>query len=327
MRKLPPWLAPLVLLAWSLGSGGAWAQTYGVGISASTPNLGLVASATSGDTVFTIASSTGAVTKASGNGARISTGTTRATVTVTCGNQNQCNSTDVDVKIGVVGTPTNRARALTNFNVAMGTATLSGSVTGTSPITFRIGPIGKNSSKSFFVGANFPVAGDDSGKPTGAGNSGFYVFVAKANTTPTTGSSAGVATVTAYKQLSLSKTSNLSFGRVVRPLSGSGTVSVSATTGTRTITAGVALSTPSPTRASYTATGEANKQISVTVPSAFNMTGPATIVVTLTNDTLGLISLSSGGTFTFNVGGSFPISSTTVNGAYSGSFLVQVDYN
>lgn len=327
MRRPSPSFASLVLLACILGPGGAAAQTYGVGITASTPNLGSVASASTGDTVFTIAASSGVVTKASGAGARISTGTARATVTVTCGNQSACNGANVDVKIGAVGSPTNRARALTNFNVAMGTASLMGSVSGTSPITFRIGPIGQNSSKSFFLGANFPIAGDDSGKATGAATSGFYVFVAKANTTPITGSSAGLATATVYKKLSLSKTSDLSFGRIIRPLSGSGTVTLNANTGARTVTGGVALGTPAPTRASYTATGEANKQISVSVPATFGMTGPGTITVTTSNDTLGLIALSSGGTFTFNVGGSFPISSATANGAYSGTFLVQVDYN
>ena len=77
----------------SAASGSAVAQTYGVGVSGSTPNLGEVASGASGLTYFDVSPSTGAITKSSGLGARVSTGTSRATVTISCNNTNAATPT------------------------------------------------------------------------------------------------------------------------------------------------------------------------------------------------------------------------------------------
>ena len=44
-------------------------------------------------------------------------------------------------------------------------------------LAFTIGPIGNNATKTFYVGADFPLFGDDSGQPTGPGENSFYVHV------------------------------------------------------------------------------------------------------------------------------------------------------
>lgn len=315
-------------------AGGAAAQTLGVGVSSSTPNLGRVASGASGNTVFRIAPSTGAITKQSGSGARVATGTSRATVTVSCGNQGSCNSTQVNVRIGA-GTFTGRGRQLTNFQVSMGTATLAVAPSGSNPINFRIGPVGKNSSKTFYVGADFPIAGDDSGSTTGSASSAFYVWVAAAPNTPTGSvSGSGTAVATVFRSISLAKTADLYFGRIVRPLSGSGTVALAASNAAKTFPPGVAwMNLPAATRAAYTVTGEGGQTLSINIPTTFNMTGPSssTLTVTTNNNLTATPTLSSilgnSGTYNFFVGGSFPISSSTQSGVYSGTFTVTVAYN
>ncbi|MDB5456510.1 MAG: hypothetical protein JWP92_2095, partial [Caulobacter sp.] len=94
-------------------AGSAAAQTYTTTITAA-PDLGKVVSAASGDTVFTINPATGAVTRASGSGVRLAATTIRAMVSVTCGNQGACKDAYPVVKIGSIGSPTRRARALGN---------------------------------------------------------------------------------------------------------------------------------------------------------------------------------------------------------------------
>ncbi|HEX8570682.1 MAG TPA: DUF4402 domain-containing protein [Caulobacteraceae bacterium] len=323
--------APLLALAFA---GAVQAQTYTVSsITANTPNLGNVVSATTGDTIFTITASTGAVTRASGTGVRVTTGTTRATVTVACGNFSSCTSTNVDVRVGSIGTPTGRGKALTNFNVGMGTATLVTAASGTNPISFRLGPIGRSSSKTFYVGANFPIAADNSGVATGAASSRFYVYVAPAGTTPTTGSTAGTAIATVYRPIAVSLGSNLAFGSIIRPLSGSGTVTVAAANGARTLSGAGALNIPAPARAVYNVTGEGGQAFSVAVPASFvmNRTGGGSLTVTTSTTATASQTLSaalgSAGSYSFGVGGSFPLTNTTQTGAYSGSFSVTVQYN
>lgn len=320
-----------ILLACASGASG---QTLGVGVSSGTPNLGRVASGASGNTVFRIAPSTGAITKQSGSGARVAIGTSRATVTVSCGNQNACNSTQVNVRIGS-GTWTGRGRQLSNFQVSMGTATQAVAPTGTDPINFRIGPVGRNSSKTFYVGADFPIAGDDSGSATGSASSAFYVWVAAAPSTPNGSiSGSGTAQATVFRSISLAKTADLYFGRIVRPLSGSGTVELAAANAAKTYPAGVAwMNLPAATRAAYTVTGEGGQTMSIDIPTTFNMNGPlsSTLTVTTNNNLTTTPTLSSilgnSGTYNFFVGGSFPISSSTQSGVYSGTFTVTVAYN
>jgi hypothetical protein len=325
----------LIAALLSAASGSAVAQTYGVGVSGSTPNLGEVASGASGLTYFDVAPSTGAITKSSGSGARVSTGTSRATVTISCGNTNACNTTDVNIRIGS-GAWTGRARQLSGFSVSMGTATLKSGPTGTDPISFRIGPVGKSSSKTFYLGMDVPIAGDDSGSATGAASSSFYVWADDYPNTPT-GSQSGSGTVvaTVFRSLSLTKNSDLAFGRIVKPVSGlGGTVSLAASNAAKSFPSGVAwLNLPVATRASYTVTGEGGQTLAVSIPSTFVMNGPSasTLTVTTNNNLAATPTLSSiignSGTYSFFVGGSFPISPSTQSGAYTGVFAVTVAYN
>jgi hypothetical protein len=309
----------------------AHAQTVS-SITASSPNIGNVVSAPTGTTVFQVEESSGAVSIISGNGARLSTGVSRPLVTIAC-STNTCNNKVLSVRVGSIGSPTRRALALTNFTVSAGTATIS-NVSGTNPVSFNIAAMSSGQTRTFYVGADFPIAGNDSAAATGSATSGFYVYVAVSGTTPTAGSTSGLAVANVFRPIALSASTALAFGKIVRPSTGSGTVSVNNATGARTVTGTgtLGLSSPTPSRASYTVSGEGGQVFTLSVPANFQMTGPGpALTVTLTPTASGSQTLSSAagsaGTLSFGVGGSFPISSTTTTGAYSGSYTITVQYN
>jgi hypothetical protein len=303
------------------------AQTISiVSVEVGEPDLGTVASAASGDTVFRITPGTGAVTKQSGAGARVSGGVTRGRVVVTCTGDDGCPSASETVTITHFGTPTGRARALDNFTIAPGSdpPTL-GSPSGTDPITFTVSGIPRDATRDFYVGADFGIAPSGA---SGAATSGFLVSV-------TAGSMGGTAHADVLRPLSLAKTSDLSFGSIIRPTSGSGSVTLDATDASLEVTgAGVAaLSSPAPTLAAYTVTGEGGQAFSIDmdIESGVEMTGPGTLSVTL-NTNAGPAPVLNGspgqeGSYNFRIGGTFPVNHDTPVGSYSGVFFVTVVYN
>jgi hypothetical protein len=321
------------VMAAALGVAAPAAAQVVESISPATPDLGNVVSAATGDTVFRVAASSGAVTRVSGNGTRLSSGSTRALVTISC-STGVCRNNIINVRIGSIGSPSGRAGQLTNFTVSPGTATIVTGPTGSNPIDFTIGPMGSAGTATFWVGADFPIRGNDVGAGTGSAASGFYVYVASGVSTPTSGSTSGLAIANVFRPIAVSVQSPLAFGRIVRPSSGSGTVSIAAATGARTVTGTGALGfgSPAPSRASYTVTGEGGQIFSLSFPVSFQMVGPGTpLTVSLTSTATGSQVLSaaagSAGTFSFGMGGSFPISSTTASGSYQGTYSLTVQYN
>jgi len=315
-----------------LGLAGAARATpvYTVQVTQSA-DLGVVTSAPSGDTVFRVDPGTGAVTIISGGAARVNGGSTRAVVTVSCAAMSPSDCTkNVNIRIGSVGSTIGRGRALTRLTFTMGTATL---VTGPGPPGsggFTITPIGPNASKTFFVGADFGIAGDDSGLPTGLAEADFFAWAAESPATPTSGA-IGRFQAQILRSIAIAKTSDLVFGRVTRPATGLGTVTIDAVTGTRTTTGAVGLDSPTPTRAVFNVTGEGGQTFSVTVPPTVQMTGPQPMTVTLTSSAGAAPTLSgalgSQGSLTFGIGGQTSVDATTPPGDYSGSFTVTVAYN
>ncbi|THD65402.1 DUF4402 domain-containing protein [Phenylobacterium sp.] len=323
----------LALAIQGLAFAAQAASSYTVQVS---PNvdLGVVTSAASGDTVFRVDPSTGAVTSISGSATRSSSASTHAVVTISCtpAVTGDC-AKNVTVALASAGAPSGRARALTRIAFTMGTAVLAGGPgpPGGSAASFTIAPIGPNSSKTFFVGADMGVAGDDSGLPTGLAEADFSVNMTEA-TTNVTSSATGRFLATIIRSIAISKLSDLVFGRVATPPTGSGTVVIDPSTGARSSSNGVAtFASPVPSRAAFNVSGEGGQAFSVTVPASFVMSGPQSMTVTTSSSVTGTPllsgSLGSAGSFTFGVGGSAPISSTTPNGDYSGSFTVTVAYN
>lgn len=335
-----PWIGAFVAGLTGLAAASATplaAQTMSIqAITSNTPALANVASAASGNTVFRVDPSTGTISKLSGAGARTSTGASRARVTVRCtGTAALCDSTRLRVRIGVSGSPTGRLSALTNFSVASGTATILAPPTPGSPITFLIEPVGRNSNKTFWVGTDMTVRGDDSGLATGAATAGFNVRVAADPATPAAPGTDGIAIATVRRSTAISKVSDLSFGSLVRPRTGSSTVTINASTGVRTVGGnGVGLPSPAPQRAVYTITGEGARTLSVSLPANFPMVhsnGTNSLTVALSRNPTGSLTLSGtaggAGSVTLNVGGSFPMGTATLPGTYTGSFNITMQYN
>lgn len=143
-------------------------------------------------------------------------------------------------------------------------------------------------------------------------------------------------TMTVYQPITLNKTSDLSFGTVMRPASGNGTVTIDAQSGTRSVTGGASPvangPNAAPSRAAFNVTGEAGMNFTVTYPQTFNMTrnGSDPIQVTL-NSTMGGGQLVGApgqqGTQSFGIGGQVLLSNGTPTGSYTGSFTVTVAYN
>lgn len=328
LSRLPA-IAALLLIA-----PAARAADYTLNIN---PGMDLqsVAAGAFGDTVFRINPDTGVVTVQGGTGRRLSTPSARSQVTLTCkpsrAGDEDCATKNVMIRIGTIGALTGRARALTNFTASMGTATIAVPPTGTNPLAFELAPVGANSSKTFFIGADFPVAGDDSGLPTGNGENSFYAYVINTAGAVVTGDT-DKGKVKAFRSLAVAKTADLNFGRIQVPPSGSSTVTINAANGDRTVTGGAfAYPTPAPTRAAFTVSGEGGQQFSLSIPSTFNLTGPAALPVTVTHTGPTSPSLSGGlgaaGSYDFTIGGSFTITSATPTGAYSGILTVSIDYN
>jgi len=138
----------------------------------------------------------------------------------------------------------------------------------------------------------------------------------------------GNATILA--PLTANKTSDLAFGTIIRPNSGTATVTID-NAGTRTVTGGASVG-GSPTAASFQIIGEGGSAYSVSVPSSFDMTaGTSTLTVATTNSSGGGGTLSgsvgSVSTASFGVGGSINVSTATVAGAYTGNLTITAAYN
>lgn len=298
-------------------------------------NLGKVVSAASGTTTFKFDPASGTVTRLSGTGVRLATTSERSLVTLQCGGQPACANFDTIVTVTRTGTPTGRAGPLANFTVSnAGTGTtIIGTPTTGDTLTFTVAAFGQKASTTVWIGFNMPITGNESGSATGTANASFVVTTSKANGSITSTLSAQ-ATASVLRSLAISKTANLAFGRLTRPSSGSGTVSLSSSTDAVSVTGTNvrSLSVGTTTAAAFTITGEGGQAVSVTVPTSFTMTsGSGSIVVSTSPSASGSVvlggSLGSGGSLPLKVGGSFNLSTSTPAQNYTGTFAVTVQYN
>lgn len=324
-------MALIAALAWS---GAAQAQTFTV-TSIGTGNFGNIVAAPTGLSTFRAAAATGTVTKLSGNAVRLSSASVRSLVTVACGNQGTCNTANARLTVTVTGAPTGRATALQNFTVSTSGATAAITLapgTGSS-ITFRIGPVGRNSSKTFWIGYDLPINGNNSAGMTGTATANMVVTISRTNG-GSPNSLAGMATAQVFRGIALTRSANLAFGRIVLPRTGNGTVSLAPGASAVTVTGNgtAALGTPAPDTASFAVTGEGGQAVSISVPPTFTMTGGANAITVTTIPSLSGVQVLSGalgsaGSLSFDVGGSFPLTSGTPSQVYSGTFSVTVAYN
>ena len=149
-------------------------------------------------------------------------------------------------------------------------------------------------------------------------------------------SASATGSTTIVQPVTVTKTADLVFGRVVRPVTGSDTVSITNASDAVTASGGSAVSVATTgvttSRAKFTVAGEGGQTVALTIPANFTMTGTGTdILVTLSSDKTGSQSLGgslgSSSSISVNVGGSFTLAATQATGAYTGSFTVSAAYN
>lgn len=321
-----------LVLVWE---GHADAQSFTVESVASV-DLGEIAAGGNGDTIFRINPATGAVTRISGSGVNVTGGTGRIRVTVSCNNDRKCGTDNARIDVIALGS-TNRARRLNAFTVstsgASGTIAVPPSGFG-SWIYFELRPIGRGRSKTFYLGYDFAAAGDDSGLSTGQSTADLLVAASRTNGGQPPSINGGRVSSTVFRTITTNVQRQLSFGRVTKPKTGSGTVSL-APGATQVTTSGDgvgALQGGIVASALVKATGEGGQAVSITVQPQFTMTGGSGSLTVNTSASLsGATSfpgtLGSAGTLQTQVGGSFGVTQSTPVGSYSGNFYVIFQYN
>ncbi len=336
MTRLRTLIQTAAMVSLALSPEAVRAQTYLVE-NITSSSIGTVAAATTGTTVFRNAS--GAISVVSGNGAVVGGSATAQLVSIRCFDQilflQFCgdSSNKARIRVGRTGTPTGRAHNLAEIGVYSGTGTIgsgTNETTGTVDVTLA-GWTGGNQLRTFWIYYNFPISGDDTGGLTGLATSFFYVYATANPSVPTSGQ-IGSVTATVKKSLSIGKVSDLRFGSMFKPSSGSYVATISGVTGalsaSPTSAAGNLL-TSATGAATYTIAGEPNATFSLSYPSTMTMTaGGSSLTATLSSaTTTGTKTMPVTGTMPLVIGGSITVGSAQAYGAYSGSFSVTVAYN
>jgi Domain of unknown function (DUF4402) len=330
------WRGALIALLGGAYAGAAGAQAVGVTAPGNIPAIGNVTAAVAGVTEFRVATGGAVSVVPGGTGTRQTAGSVANTITLTCSgggsSNNPCNSTNVIVRVTPTTTQVGRAQAVNDLQIAMGTAVqvIAPSKVG-EVVTFTIGPIGRNSSKTFRLGLDLPISGG-----FGASGTASSSYKVDAGFTPNlTATGSGAAIATTRNGTSVAKDSDLTFGAIL-PLDGqSGTVSISAANGDRASSNpnGVRLRSGDVTsRAQYSIQGEGGQILSVSVPASFSLTGPGSSITVTTTKTIGAsVTISNGpgasGTALVGIGGSFPVTGPMTPGQYNASFDVVFTWN
>jgi hypothetical protein len=309
-----------------------WAQTMAVSsITANAPDFGTVISSSSGASVFTVTAG-GSESVKSGPGLIQAAGSKVATVTVKCTVSNACTTTNATITVTNVGSPSGLAGPVTNFTLGSPSVTVLSGPSGSNPMTFTLAPLGKGVAQTFTLGMDLPLGAYTASSGTGTTTSNFQVTITPvitggvSSSLPSTG-----ATVKVARPIGMAWVSDLQFGSIVPPATGSSTITISKTDGSRTVGGkGTALGSGN-TRGVFTITGEGDQRFDTTVPDSVTLTSPGgdTLAVTLTSSVTTRLdgTLGAAGTATLGIGGQMTITPTTPSGLYSGTFTVGVDYN
>ncbi|MGV3513361.1 MAG: DUF4402 domain-containing protein [Novosphingobium sp.] len=323
--------AAMAAAVFSLLPATSQAQNYSVD-TITDANFGDIVSAASGETVFRSNASSGSVTLVSGSGVRLSGTSANAVVTISCNNNNACNSTNVQVQLSLAGAPTGRLAHITSISLANGTASITSAYSAGSYIVINLAPIPRRSSRTFLIGFDLPVDGNDSADPTGNATSS-YLITAQRQFGGGSDSLVGNILAKVIRPISIAKTQDLQFGSVTRPSSGSGSITLTPS-GLASVNGTNVRRFPSPaaTAAQFTVSGEGGQAVTVSVPTTMTLSGSGgSVTAALTNTGGGAQILSgstgSAGTLQVNVGGSVPLTNTTALGTLTGTVTVTVQYN
>ncbi len=139
----------------------------------------------------------------------------------------------------------------------------------------------------------------------------------------------GTGSVTIIAPLTVTQTSPMSFGRIVKPAS-AGTVVLSAAN-SATYNGLQSVGAPTTTVATFNVAGDGASTYSIASDSSFSMTGAgaAITVKPILSSASGTLTGSAGTTITssFTVGGTMSLAASQAAGAYTGTFHVMVAYD
>lgn len=297
-------------------------------MNATTPNFGNIASG-SANTDFVLDAASGTVTEngtASFLPASVTSRSTPTTITVNCSGGTAC-SNNMTVAITTATPSPGPVGRISGLAVSFSGATAvykSGPTTGTTSLTFVIGGVGNNNSKTFKLGLTMPVLANSSGY----GTAPYTITVSATSVTTGVGNAAVQANVTA--PVSITQQNELNFGTLVQIANQTGQVLFPAAgQGTSwTLTNMVQLK---PHQIGYyKITGNANSQISVSItpsPLPLNRTGGGSLSMAVSHTAQGTQFLDATGTKYFYVGGSISsIPYSTLAGKYQGQYTITVNY-
>jgi uncharacterized protein DUF4402 len=136
------------------------------------------------------------------------------------------------------------------------------------------------------------------------------------------------ATATIVPAISISKTADLAFGLIVA--GAGGTVAIG-TDSSRSVNGPVGLTNGSfpVSAASFTVTGGANLNYTVSLPTSTTLAGPSSASMTVnafTSNPSATGTIGSGGTSTLAVGATLTVGAAQTPGSYTGTFTVTVNY-
>lgn len=130
------------------------------------------------------------------------------------------------------------------------------------------------------------------------------------------------ATVEIAAPIAITQDTALAFGNI-GPSATAGTVTISLASA-KSVTGGVTDLGGTSAAGAFTVTGASGATYSVTVPASVTLTGAGDdMSASLTNDGGGTL---TGGTDTFNVGGTLSVGANQAAGSYSGTYTVSVNY-
>lgn len=144
-----------------------------------------------------------------------------------------------------------------------------------------------------------------------------------------TATATGTASVTIIAPITLSKVTDMDFGKVVPNGTSAGTVALSAAASTTPTASGVTLLTSSKSAAKFTVGGTVGQTYALTLPaSAVNLGFTGLDVDTFTSATAGSGTISAtAASNDIYVGATLHVPATVTAGTYSGAFNVSVNYN
>jgi hypothetical protein len=168
---------------------------------------------------------------------------------------------------------------------------------------------------------------------------------AAAHAAANTSSATANVSTTILSPISVSKTTDLAFGTVVKPtLSGGSTTFTVTNAGALTASGGdgAAVASNSHSAAAFTVSGEGGQAFTLSIPSSVTLAGPSSssIVVSTSNDVSGTAcltfatctlsgTLGGAGSLSFHVGGSFAVTNAQMTGLYQNTtdLTVTATYN